>query len=704
MTRQALVKIREKYIKSIPYKMCLFSDFDYSVLDYIMYTTRTGRGNNDTFNDVIIMFDTETSKKEAGVIKDNHVVAWTMSIRAFDHNIVTLYGHKPSELVETMKRVHEKMQGDKTIMFCHNLAYDWIFIRKFCFLYFNEPCKQLNTKSHYPINIEFDNGIIFRDSLILAQRKLEKWAQDMDVEHKKAVGKWDYDKIRNQSDEFTQDELQYIECDTLAGVECIQKTMDALNKRIYSLPYTATGIPRLEVRERGKEHEAHRKFLRSCLTADQQIQAELTYHGGFTHANRDFVDTTITADEYGIVQCFDFSSSYPYCMLAEKYPCEKFMPHENCDLDLILQQSDDYAFMFKLTLFDVELKDWNTPMPMLQFSKSTKCINYVLDNGRILCADIVEIYVTEIDAKLIASMYKWSEVYCSDVLFSSKNYLPRWFTDYVYEQYQGKTMLKDIGDGNYDPVAYSIKKAGLNALYGLCVQKPVKDTINEDYVTGDYVPANLDFAEEYEKFTKKQGSILQYYTGIWVTCYAMAHLFELGACCSLWLYSDTDSCYGCGWDYDKVNAYNQKCVDKLKANGYGGVDFNGRTYYLGIAESEGDKDKYTEFRFMGAKRYCGRNLADGQLHITVAGVPKKTGAKCLDDDINNFRAGLVFDGLTTGKKTHTYLYVDKIYTDANGNETGDSIDLSPCDYLLDCIEVTKWEDIFKSEITQEVYE
>ena len=43
----------------------------------------------------------------------------------------------------------------------------------------------------------------------------------------------------------------------------------------------------------------------------------------------------------------------------------------------------------------------------------------------------------------------------------------------------------------------------------------------------------------------------------------------------------------------------------------------------------------------------------------------------------------MFDGETTGKLTHFYVYVDDIYIDEDGNEIGDSIDLQPCDYKLD---------------------
>ena len=97
---------------------------------------------------------------------------------------------------------------------------------------------------------------------------------------------------------------------------------------------------------------------------------------------------------------------------------------------------------------------------------------------------------------------------------------------------------------------------------------------------------------------------------------------------------------------------------------------------------------------MGAKRYCGRCKADGKLHLTVAGVPKKEGVKCLNDDIRNFKKGFIFDGEITGKKTHTYRIVDDIYIDDKGNETGDSIDLSPCDYELDSIEYHSLEEYY----------
>lgn len=235
MTRKELYNIRKSWLnRNVKYRLLHFDQFNYEILSNIMYRRKSGRGFKETVNEVIIMADTETSKKPNS--EENHVVAWTISIRAFDRNIVTLYGHRPSEFCKTVRRIINNMDGDKTYFYWHNMSYDWTFIERFMFREFGYPDKQLNTKSHYPILIEWENGIVFKDSLILAQKSLERWAKDMDVEHQKAVGKWDYDKLRNQSDTFTISELKYIENDTLAGVECLDALCKSLNKTILSLP------------------------------------------------------------------------------------------------------------------------------------------------------------------------------------------------------------------------------------------------------------------------------------------------------------------------------------------------------------------------------------------------------------------------------------------------------------------------------------
>lgn len=665
-------KVNRSKLAKIEYKMQYFANFDYSLLANICAFKKAGQGDNKTYNDCFIMLDTETSKKKN--VKDNHVCAWTLSIRAEHRNIVTLYGNKPSEAVQALQNVHNNMKGFNTYCYIHNMAYDWVFLRKFFFLYMGYPKKQLSTKPHYPILFEFDNGIILKDSLILAQRSLERWANDMDVEHKKAVGKWDYNAIRNQDCKFTTDELTYIENDTLAGVECLDKLCEMLHKHVYSMPYTATGIPREEFRVEGKKHGAHEKYVAMAPTYEQYQKLLMLFHGGYTHANRFIVGQTLDN-----VEAFDFSSSYPFCMLSMRYPMERFTPCSNRSIDDILKQSDKYAFMFKLVMIKVNLRDfYKTEMPALQYSKCIKCVNPVIDNGRIICADYIEIYLNEVDLSVINSQYHAIRTICCEVEYAYKDYLPRWFTDIIYRLFKEKSELKGV-----DPVLYNLQKGKLNSSYGMSVQKVCRELLEECFDTGEYSVTEKDMKEEYDKQVKKRNSILSYAWGVWVTSYAFRNLFMLGSCVDhenggIWAYSDTDSCYSTKWNKNKVAMYNARAVELLKANGYGPVTVNDKSYCLGVAEFDG---AYKKFRTLGAKRYCVVK-EDDTIKITVAGVPKKTGSKCLES-IEDFKKGFIFEGNKTGKLTHEYIYIDNIYTDEDGNETGDSVNLVPCDYLLD---------------------
>lgn len=706
MTKQQIREERQKTLSKIEYKTRWWQGWNYSILRNIYMEFRTSSKDFRSYSDAIIMADTETSKI-SGNIRDengkyiaveNFVVAWTISIRVYGKNLVTLYGKKPSDFTYCLNLIRKNIKADTVYVYFHNLAYDWVFLRKFLFERFGYPVKALNVKPHYPIAIEFDNGIVLKDSLILAQKKLEKWADDMDVEHKKAVGSWDYDKIRDQSGRsFSEEELHYIESDTLAGVECLEKTMQALNKTLVTLPYTATGIPREQTRKRGRGYKAHKNFLKIESGLIVQELLEKVFHGGYVHANRHWLDTTLTKEILGdYVECFDFSSSYPFCMLAYKFPSSKFARIKDCHISDILKKADSFAFIFKLILIKPVLKDYGDPMPALQLSKCVKVINPVCDNGRILCCDYCEIYLNEIDLEVIAKHYKWKQHICTDVYFAEKDYLPKYFRNYIFELYEDKTTLKGL-----DPINYMIRKGTLNSCYGMCVQKPIKADIQEDYETGACQSEDLteeELKQKYDDYIKKQSSILPFCWGVWVTSYAFRNLFALSECCKDHIYSDTDSVYGANWDMEKVEAYNNHCKELIRASGYGPVMHKGREYWLGIAEHDGDNDTYTEFRVQGAKRYAGRCLADGKIHLTVSGVPKGPGAECLKNDLNNFKPGFNFKGEETGKKTHTYFFKEDIEI-RNGIEMGDSIDLTPCDYLLDgVVEVVGWEDLISEEI------
>ena len=662
-----------------------YKEFDFNKLHVIRTLKKQGY-NKGEYSNCFIALDTETSKKINS--KDNHIVAFSIAIRYEHKNICCLYGYDPIELIDCINNIRDILKGN-IFLYVHNLAYDWVFIRRFFIDAFGEPVKQLNTKPHYPIFITFENGITLRDSLILSACNLEQWANDLDVEHKKAVGKWQYNKIRNQKDVFNPDEVLYVENDVLALVECLDKLCILLHKHVFSMPYTNTGIVRGELRLIGEKYNAHKLFLKIAPDFEQLQKLNFLFHGGYTHGNRYFYNKILRSKNpliKQIIKCYDFCSSYPFSALAFKYPMTKFIKTDNLSINQILELSDKYAFMFKLIMIKPRLKDNSFPMPVLQLSKCVKVINPDIDNGRIKSADFVEIYLTEVSLKLINELYDKDFSLCTEIEYARKDYLPRWFTDYVYNLFKEKQNLKNV-----NKVLYGIAKSRLNSMYGCCVQFPLKDDIVEDYASGDFDLEPKLNEENYNKYLKRRTSILPYQWGVWITEYSLFNLFQLGCKCidydnfGEWIYSDTDSCFGYNWNEEKIKEYNDNCIRSLQKNGYSGVTIKDKTYHLGVAELE---KECIEFICNGAKRYAYRDK-DEVLHITIAGVPKK-GVECLNNDLNNFVKGFIFKGEISGKLQVEYNFVDNVYTDINGNITGDSINLEPCDYELDSENINKY--------------
>lgn len=681
--------IRRNYLRrNHQYSMEYWKDFDYGILKNVMWYKEKGY-RKGSWNDIYIGLDTESSKDPDRPQGNNipwktYISAWTISIRFLDMNIVTLYGGKPSDCMKCIRNILEHLSGDQTMIYIHNLAWDWQFLRKFFFEEFGNPTDQLNIKPHYPISIKFEEGLILRDSYIISQVGLEKWAKDLNVEHKKAVGSWDYDKVRMQEDirKLSSEELHYIENDTLALVECLNQYGKFLKRRVWELPFTATGIVRKDVRDIGNDNSARQAFKNQCPSYQVYEILEAMFHGGYTHANRYIVNQILK-----MVRCYDFKSSYPFVMLTEKFPAGKFMDiGGKISVWDILKHKDDTAFIFKLILIGVKLKDPTYPMPYLQRSKCSSVINPMVDNGRIIMADCIEIYTNEVDASIIMEQYSAEMQLCMEVKRTDKRYLPRWFTDYVFQRFINKCELEAAGKKK--TIDYAIEKGRLNSTFGLLVMKYIRDQIEEDYDTGEFREAELDREDSFNTYIKKVTTILPYQWGVWITSYAARNLFTFATQCiddlSDWAYSDTDSCYSSSWNYEKVYLYNESCKEKLRANGYGPAVVGDKEYWLGIAETDGKDDLCEEFVTVGAKRYCKRAASDHELHITVSGVPK-AGAKSLKNDIRNFKKGMIFKGTDSGKKLHTYFYEKDIYTDQCGNERGDSIDLNPCDYELDDI-------------------
>ena len=117
-------------------------------------------------------------------------------------------------------------------------------------------------------------------------------------------------------------------------------------------------------------------------------------------------------------------------------------------------------------------------------------------------------------------------------------------------------------------------------------------------------------------------------------------------------------------------------------------DIKGEKHLLGLFESEtkkGRKYTYDSLITQGAKKYA--VSIDGEIKITVAGVPKGNGSKALKD-LNDFRDDFEFKAKDTGKKTIVYLdeQVENTFVDKDGkvftNKDKTGCCILPCSYVL----------------------
>lgn len=674
-----------------------FKDYDYMRLFDGDFIRKSNAGHYQSFYEKIITIDTETYVSETEDI--GWITDWTITIE----NDCCLYGNHVSDLLDTIDRICDTLHGDKehTVRFyIHNLSYDYMFIRNHLIEKFGEPDRKLAVKTHRYVFLQWQSfGLEIRDSAILTQRTLERLCKDMGT-LEKATGTWDYKKKRTPDSGRSAKEIAYVCTDTICLCKALRLYITQRNCTVANVPLTNTGFIRNQARSRSrKDKKWHKKFISMQLSLEQYNLLTECYHGGYTHANRYYVNRLITES----VECYDFRSSYPARIVYEMFPMTNFV-ETSLKLQDILDLKDDYAFAGYIRLKNVRLKK-DCPMPSMAFHKAKVCIfpdaetqskksamERNLDNGKILNADLVIYPFTDPDLQAILDSYdfEWADV--ASVMRAKKDYLPEWLINYVIELFMHKTTLK-----HSDPVLYMLSKGELNGIYGMMVQKMIQDIFEENFETGEWTNTLTEehYTELLEKFYKSKNSFLPYQWGVWVTAYAQAELFKLGKCCSEWIYSDTDSVKGFGWNKSKLSEYNDKIRKKSEERNLGTVVFNGEYYTIGIAEFDG---VYTEFKTMGSKRYCYRE--DGMLKQTVAGVPKD-GVFCLDNDINNFQRGMVYRNAETFRRNFKkenpdaeihwklrteYLYnqgINKIVVDETEIEYGCAIRLTDTEYELD---------------------
>ena len=630
----------------------------------------------------IVTLDTETS--------NYNDVTFITDISITVEGLATYYCHTITELFVFLDRLQNHFsdtQNKRMIIYVHNLSYDYVFLRNRLIENYGYPINSLAVKTHKYVSMDF-GFYEFRDSYILTQKSLAKLTADEEVEIEKAVGFWDYSKLRSPHSFRSDKEKFYVNVDTISLCLALRSVMNSRKVNTGNCPLTSTGFIRNEARRRSRiirEGKKWRnKFQELSLSFEDYCFLEKVFHGGYTHANRYYIGEIL----YNL-KSFDFASSYPSVLLYKKFPMTPFK-RGNFTIKQILETMENYAYFGTLVMKNVRFKT-DEAMPSIAKAKCEIISkDAIIDNGRVISADMIVIPFSDPDLDIYLQYYDYDYANIKDVRYAKKDYLPDWFREFVQELYFNKCTLKEE-----DPTNYAISKSYINAMYGMLAQKIMREIIEEKYEDCEWETTNQT-EEDFAKYYSNRNSFLPYQWAIWVTAYAQHNLFKLGKCCKEWVYSDTDSCKGFDWDLDAVNRYNAEIKKTAEKVGFGIVNYDGKEFIIGQAEDETDKHIITEFKTLGCKRYCYRQTdkkGKDRLHLTVAGVPKIAVAE-LKNDINNFGKGFIFHGILEDNEDYKgsnkmrpeyHINNDIKYIDILGEkvEVGSFINLKYVDYILD---------------------
>lgn len=641
-----------------------------------------------TYYNVPAAFDIETSSFYYMGEKHAAMYIWQFGIM----NWVT-YGRTWDEFIGFMGVLSDVLgleENVRLVVYVHNLAYEWQFIRKLI-----KWDKVFLLEERKPVYAIW-GGFEFKCSLKLSSKSLAKVGEDL-VKYKvsKKVGDLDYRLNRFHSTPLTETELEYCENDIRVLLAYIQEKIET-DGSICFIPLTNTGYVRNYCRKKCfNKYKDYRKLMSELtLEPDEYAQLKRAFAGGFTHASAKYVAEGKEKPLENVAS-FDFTSSYPAVMLTEKFPMSKGVVVDTINgWNQFQQYLKNYCCLFDITLFNVRPKvDYDHPLSVSKLilpadkKEKKKILDGIRqDNGRIVTAEKITMTMTEQDWFVFCNFYDFGSNSDDEEDFVihkfriyEKGYLPKEFATAILDLYKKKTVLKDV-EG--EEVNYMISKNMLNAAYGMAVTDIVRDILEYDCVNGDYIPKKKpNLAEAIDKYNKSSKRFLFYPWGVWVTSYARRNLFSgILACGDDYIYSDTDSIkiFNPEKHLDYIEAYNKMVGIKVeRAAKFFGIDSTefspmnkkGIPKPIGIWEYEGT---YKRFKTLGAKRYL-LQKQNGDYSLTVAGVNKKMACKYLeetfDDPFDGFTNKLSVPSEYSGRLILTYNDngCDGVMTDYMGN-------------------------------------
>ena len=661
------------------------SDFDPDFFKGMQPVPQRGRRKavemQRTYLPLICAFDIETTTLQD--IKQAIMYHWQFQLDRY----VTITGRTWEEFVDLIAKIIGAVGENTLVVYVHNLSYEFQFISDpEIYDFSSDEVFAMDERSILKCCI--GRQIEFRCSYRLFNAGLgHVTRKEFGVKHKKLDGDdYDYNKIRFPWDPLTDQELEYCYNDVRGLVESVHAIMDFYHDSIYTIPLTSTGYPRRDCKKvLYGMHNAVKDMI-----PDYEVYKMLrkAFRGGDTHASRHWAGVILED-----VHSADRSSSYPDVNVNCRYPVSSW--HEVNPANLSMEYMIDLmgrrgkACLMECEIDDLDLKDPDWPAPYLTIDKSEDIVwpeydedkRPCKDNGRILRAKHVKVFITDIDLRIILQTYT-GHITFKRCYYAAYGNLPRRFIEVINGYYRNKTSLKGLPDPDGSiGVMYRQSKAKNNGIYGMEATDPIKPPLVYNG-TKIKMPELTDkvVGELYETYTAK--AWIPYSWGVWTTALARYELFKgmqaiaedttedgVPGCWEI-IYWDTDSLKYVGDHDEALRKLNLKYIKRSRSNNGFASDPSGEEHFLGVFEKE---KTYKRFITWGAKKYAfqysgdpigkskifrklrrpmriqsiykGRKCQFLNTYVTIAGVNKEIGAVELREKggLEKLKVGFVFE-------------------------------------------------------------
>lgn len=622
------------------------------------------RGNQGTrkkklYMDCVCAFDIETTRLPD--IDQSFMYIWQFCI----NGDCVVYGRTWDQFFAFIQKMKERVSAD-IVCYVHNLSYEFTFL-KGVYDFAPEDVFALDTRRI--LKARMCDFLELRCSAIHSNMSLYTYTSKYHAKHVKRVDTYDYEKIRYPWTPLDETEMLYCVYDVQGLVEAVQNEMKHDGDTLYTIPLTSTGYVRRDVKLAMREGVSYNWIQRQL--PDYKIYKILreAFRGGNTHANRYYVEKKIRN-----VTCYDRSSSYPDVQMNQRFPVEPFKELPHCTLyDLRDLTRRGYAYLIRISLENVSLKDRNRGDLYLPISKCRHVHGEIIDNGRILEAEYLEHTCTDIDFQILESIYDYDCIYIMDCYYSHYGYLPMSMRNVIATYYTLKTKLK--GDP-LSEILYMKSKNKLNSVYGMSAQNPLRTAVVYDEDEKIFKEDNSADPEA-ELLKQNRRAFFSYTWGVWTTAHARNELQKMINTIrpDQFVYCDTDSVYLVG-DAD-YTAYNAEKIKDSKSTGAYAADSKGQMHYMGVAEYD---HFCKEFKTLGAKKYVYTDEED-KLHVTIAGVVKSEAAAELGS-IDNFKEGFTFRAAGGLEAVYNDNIIRVLHKEGRELVITDNVCLRPSTYTL----------------------